>query len=36
MSVASINMVDWRSEELFVENTKNTSSTMRKSFPMLR
>ena len=26
-------MVDWRSEELFVEKTKNTASTMRRSFP---
>ena len=33
MSVARINMVDWRSEELFVEKTKNTASTMRQSFP---
>ena len=33
MSVARINMVDWRSEELFVEKTKNTASTMRLSFP---
>ncbi len=24
MSVARINMVDWRSEELFVEKTKNS------------
>ena len=33
MSVARINMVDWRSEEVFVEKTKNTASTMRQSFP---
>ena len=33
MSVARINMVDWLSEELFVEKTKNTESTMRQSFP---
>ena len=33
MSVARINMVDWRSEELFSEKTKNTASTMRQSFP---
>ena len=33
MSVARINMVDWLSEELFVEKTKNTSSTMRQWFP---
>ena len=33
MSEVRINMVDWRSEELFVEKTKNTASTMRQSFP---
>ena len=33
MSVARINMFDGRSEELFVEKTKNTTSTMRQSFP---
>ena len=33
MSVARINMVDWRSEEVFFEKTKNTASTMRQSFP---
>ena len=30
MSVARINMVDWRSEELFVEKTKNTASIFSK------
>ena len=33
MSVARINMVDWLSEALFVEKTKNTASTMCQSFP---
>ena len=33
MSVARINMVDWRSEELFFEKTRNTDSTMRQQFP---
>ena len=33
MSVARINMVDWRSEQLFAEKTKNTDATMRQQCP---
>ena len=33
MSVARINMVDWHSEQLFAEKTKNTDATMREQFP---
>ena len=32
MSVARINMVDWRSEELFVEKTKNTADADLESY----
>ena len=33
MSIARINMVEWESEDLFIEKTKNTDGSLPKQFP---